>query len=34
MAPFFDDLDAEGWQAIERTAAILSERVGAVAVAA
>jgi DNA-binding MarR family transcriptional regulator len=34
MAPFFVDLDAEGWQAIERTAAILSVRVGSVAVAA
>ncbi len=34
MAPVFDDLDAEGWAVLERATAILSERVGAVAVAA
>lgn len=34
MAPIFDDLDEAGWRALERATTILSERVGAVAVAA
>ena len=34
MAPIFDDLDEEGWRVLDRATAILSERLGAVAVAA